>query len=106
VKILAVLEPARFAQRPDIPSMSEVLPAFRKPTSWFGFFGPPSLPAPMVTRLNTEIVKALNAPDVRAKLADNGMAVLGGTPQDFAALIEDGIARYGAIIKAAGVQPE
>jgi tripartite-type tricarboxylate transporter receptor subunit TctC len=106
VKILAVLEPARFAQRPDIPSMSEVLPAFRKPTSWFGFFGPPSLPAPMVTRLNTEIVKALNAPDVMPKLADNGMAVLGGTPQDFAALIEDGIARYGAIIKAAGVRTE
>jgi tripartite-type tricarboxylate transporter receptor subunit TctC len=106
VKILAVLEPARFSGRPDIPSMSEVLPAFRKPTSWFGFFGPPGLPAAMVTRLNAEIAKALNAPDVLPKLADNGMAVLGGTPADFKALIEDGIARYGAIIKAAGVQPE
>jgi tripartite-type tricarboxylate transporter receptor subunit TctC len=106
VKILAVLEPTRFSGRPDIPSMSEVLPAFRKPTSWFGFFGPPGLPPPMVMRLNAEIVKALNAPDVAPKLADNGMAVLGGTPADFKALIEDGIARYGAIIKAAGVQPE
>jgi tripartite-type tricarboxylate transporter receptor subunit TctC len=106
VKILAVLEPGRFAQRPDIVSMSEVLPDFRKPTSWFGFFGPAGLPQPMVTRLNTEIVKALHAPDVAPKLADNGMAVLGGTPADFRALIEDGIARYGAIIKAAGVQPE
>jgi tripartite-type tricarboxylate transporter receptor subunit TctC len=106
VKILAVLEPARFSLRPEIPSMSEVLPAFRKPTSWFGFFGPPGLPAPLVTRLNAEIVTALNAPDVLPKLRDNGMAVLGGTPADFKALIEDGIARYGAIIKAAGVQPE
>ena len=106
VKILAVLEPARFSLRPEIPSMSEVLPAFRKPTSWFGFFGPPGLPAPMVTRLNAEIVTALNAPDVLPKLRANGMAVLGGTPADFKALIEDGIARYGAIIKAAGVQPE
>jgi tripartite-type tricarboxylate transporter receptor subunit TctC len=106
VKILAVLEPARFAQRPDIPSMSEVLPPFRKPTSWFGFFGPPGLPPSLVTRLNTEIIKALNAPEVTSKLADNGMAVLGGTPQDFAALIDDGIIRYGAIIKAAGVPPE
>jgi tripartite-type tricarboxylate transporter receptor subunit TctC len=106
VKILAVLEPARFSGRPDIPSMSEVLPAFRKPTSWFGFFGPPGLPTPMVTRLNAEIVTALNAPDVLPKLRDNGMAVLGGTPADFKALIDDGIARYGAIIKAAGLQAE
>ena len=106
VKILAVLEPTRFSGRPDIPSMSEVLPAFRKPTSWFGFFGPPGLPASMVTRLNAEVVTALNAPDVLPKLRDNGMAVLGGTPSDFKALIEDGIARYGAIIKAAGVQAE
>src|SRR5215212_10368988 len=64
VKILAVLEPTRFSGRPDIPSMSEVLAAFRKPTSWFGFFGPPGLPASMVTRLNAGIVTALNAPDV------------------------------------------
>ena len=106
VKILAVLEPTRFSLRPDIPSMSEILPKFRKPTSWFGFFGPPGLPAPMVTRLNTEIVTALNAPDVLTKLSANGMAVLGGTPAEFKALIEDGIERYGAIIKAAGVQPE
>jgi tripartite-type tricarboxylate transporter receptor subunit TctC len=106
IKILAVLEPTRFSLRSDIPSMSEVLPDFRKPTSWFGFFGPPGLPAPMVTRLNAEIVTALNAPGVLPKLRENGMAVLGGTPADFKALIEDGIARYGAIIKAAGVQPE
>jgi tripartite-type tricarboxylate transporter receptor subunit TctC len=106
VKILAVLEPTRFSLRPEIPSMSEVLPSFKKPTSWFGFFGPPALPAPLVTRLNKEIVTALNAPDVLSKLNANGMAVLGGTPADFKALMEDGIGRYGAIIKAAGVQPE
>ena len=106
VKILAVLEPKRFPLRPQIPSMSEVLPAFRKPSSWFGLFGPPGLPAPITARLNAEAVKALHAADVMPKLNDNGMAVIGGTPEEFKALIEDGIARYGAIIKAAGVQPE
>jgi len=106
VKILAVLEPKRFALRPQIPSMSEVLPAFRKPSSWFGLFGPPALPAPITARLNAETIKALNAPDVIGKLNDNGLAVIGGTPDDFRALIEDGIARYGAIIKAAGIEPE
>jgi tripartite-type tricarboxylate transporter receptor subunit TctC len=106
VKILAVLEPMRFAGRPDIPSMSEAVPAFRKPSSWFGVFGPAGLPAPTAARLNSEIVKALGAHEVKSKLDENGMAVIGGTPEDFRALIVDGIARYGAIIKAAGVKPE
>jgi len=103
IKILAVLEPARFSRRPtslDVGSGA----GFKKPSSWFGLFGPAGLPAPIATRLNGEIVKALNAPEVRAKLDENGMAVLGGTPDDFSALIADGIVRYGAIIKAAGVQ--
>jgi len=106
VKILAVLEPTRYARLKDIRSMSEIIPAFQKPSSWFGFFGPAGLPREIVTRLNAEIVKALNASDVAAKLDDNGMTVIGGTPEQFAALMQDGIARYGAIIKAAGIQPE
>jgi tripartite-type tricarboxylate transporter receptor subunit TctC len=106
VKILAVLEPTRYAKLPDVRSMSEIIPAFQKPSSWFGFFGPAGLPREIVTRLNAETVKALKAPDVVAKLDDNGMAVIGGTPDQFAALMQDGIARYGAIIKAAGIQAE
>jgi tripartite-type tricarboxylate transporter receptor subunit TctC len=106
VKILAVLEPTRYSKLPDVRSMSEIIPAFQKPSSWFGFLGPPGLPREIVTRLNAEMVKALRAPDVVAKLEDNGMAVIGGTPDEFAALMKDGIARYGAIIKSAGIQPE
>jgi tripartite-type tricarboxylate transporter receptor subunit TctC len=106
VKILAVLEPARYAKLPQIPSLSEIIPAFRKPSSWFGFLGPAGLPAPIVTRLNTEIGTALNAPDVRGKLENNGFAVIGGAPERLAALMADGIERYGAIIKAAGIAPE
>jgi tripartite-type tricarboxylate transporter receptor subunit TctC len=106
VKILAVLEPTRYARLPDVRSMTEIVPAFRKPSSWFGFLGPAGLPREIVTRLNAEMGKALVAPDVTSKLDDNGMAVIGGTPEQFAALMQDGIARYGAIIKAAGIQAE
>ena len=63
------------------------------------------LPAPTAARLNSEIVGALGAPEMKSKLDENGMAVIGGTPEDFRALIVDGIARYGAIIKVAGVKP-
>ena len=103
VKILAVLEPARYAKLPQAPSMSEIIPAFRKPSSWFGFFGPAKLPPEIVARLSTEMRKAIAAPDVRAKLEAADFAVIGDTPEEFAALLKDGIARYGAIIKAAGI---
>ncbi len=106
IRILAVLEPQRFARRPDIPSMSEAVPAFHKPSSWFGVFGPAGLPTPMVARLHGEIIKALAAADVKAKLDENGLSVIGGSPEDFRTLIVDGIARYGAIIRAAGIKPE
>ena len=104
VKILAVLEPKSYAKLPDIPSMSEALPAFAKPSSWFGVLGPPGMPAEIVTRLNAEMAKALGAPDVQAKLEAVGLSVIGGTPAEFGALIKDGIERYGAIIKEAGIQ--
>jgi len=106
VKILAILEPARYAKLPDVPSMSEAILAFKKPSSWFGFFGPAGMPGEIVARLNAEIVKALNAPDVKAKLQDSGMTVIGGTAEEFGIRMRDGIARYGEIIKAAGIQPE
>jgi tripartite-type tricarboxylate transporter receptor subunit TctC len=106
VKILAILEPKRYARFPDIPSITEALPAFRKPSTWFGFFGPADMPAPIVSRLNGEIVSALNAPEVRPKLDDNALAIIGGTPEQFAAMMREDIERYGAIIKAAGIQPE
>jgi tripartite-type tricarboxylate transporter receptor subunit TctC len=103
VKILAVLEPERYSKLPDVPSMTEIVPAFRKPSSWFGFFGPAGMPAPIVKRLNVEINKAFAEPDVRAKLEASDFAVIGGTSEDFAALLKDGIARYGKIIKDAGI---
>ena len=105
VKILAVLEPTRYPRLPDVRSMSEILPAFRKPSSWFGVFGPPGLPADILARLNAELDKALKDPEVKARLDGVGLDVIGGTPEQFAALLKDGIERYGTIIKDAGLQP-
>jgi tripartite-type tricarboxylate transporter receptor subunit TctC len=106
IRILAVLQSQRFAHRPDLPSISEAIPAFRTPSSWFGVLGPAGMPAAVVARLNGEINRTLAAADVKAKLEENGLTVIGGSPEDFRALIVDGLARYGAIIKAAGIKPE
>ena len=58
------------------------------------------------SRLNAEMAKAVSAPEVVQHFEANGYAPIGGTPQQFADLMKDGIERYGAIIKAAGIQPE
>jgi tripartite-type tricarboxylate transporter receptor subunit TctC len=52
-KLIAMLEPERFARRPNTPSITEAIPAFRKPPTWFGFFAPKGTPEPVIAKLNT-----------------------------------------------------
>lgn len=106
LRIITVLESARFAGLPEVPSLGETLPGFRKPGSWFGFLGPAGLPQPVLIRLNAEIVKALNAPELRARLDEGAMTVIANTPEQFAAMVKSGIDVYGRLIKAAGIEPE
>src|SRR6478735_1401548 len=82
-KVLAILEPQRYAKMPDVPSLTEILPAFRKPSTWFGFFGPAKMPPDIVARLNAEMRKAITALDVRAKLEAGDMTIIAGTPEGF-----------------------
>jgi tripartite-type tricarboxylate transporter receptor subunit TctC len=105
-KVLAILEPKRYERMPNIPSITEILPEFRKPSTWFGFFGPAKLPPEILARLSTEMRKAINAPDSRAKIAESDMTIIADTPEQFAALQKDGIEKFGEIIKAAGIKPE
>jgi tripartite-type tricarboxylate transporter receptor subunit TctC len=105
-KVLAILEPKRYAKLPNVPSMSEILPAFRKPSTWFGFLGPAKLPPEIVARLNAEMRKAINEPDAIAKLEQSDLAIIAGTPEEFAALQKDGIRQFGELIKASGIKPQ
>jgi tripartite-type tricarboxylate transporter receptor subunit TctC len=105
-KVLAILEPKRYAKLPGIPSMSEIIPAFRKPSTWFGFFGPAKLPPEIVARLNAEMRKAITAPEARAKLEASDLIIIAGTPDEFAALQREGIEQFGEIIKGAGIKPQ
>jgi tripartite-type tricarboxylate transporter receptor subunit TctC len=106
IKILAVAEPKRYVHLPDVPALAEVLPNYERPPGWFGFFGPAGMPQPVVSRLNGEIVKALNTPDVTAKLDQIGLTVIGNSPAEFAAMLKRSIELYGQAAKLAGVKPE
>ncbi|WP_084698069.1 Bug family tripartite tricarboxylate transporter substrate binding protein [Muricoccus aerilatus] len=106
VRILAVLEGERFAARPEIPTLAETVPGFRKPASWFGLFGPARLPEGVPARMHEAVVKVLAMPDMAARLSGNGIRVVGSPPGVFAAQLREGIAQYGEIIRAAGLRPE
>ena len=106
LKVLAVLETVRFSAFPEYPSISDELPAFRMPPTWNGIVGPAGMPEPIVARLNAELVKALNVPEVKSKLEDNGYRAVGGTPQEFGKRMSDDIAFYGPIFKSVGVEAQ
>lgn len=106
IRILAVAEPRRYIHLPDVPALAELLPNYERPPGWFGFFGPAGMQQTVVARLNGEMVKALNAPDVSDKLDQIGLTVIGNTPAEFAALLKRSIELYGVAAKLAGVKPE
>jgi tripartite-type tricarboxylate transporter receptor subunit TctC len=105
VRVLAVMESKRLADSPDLPTVSEVLPQFRAPLSWFGFFGPPGMPQPVVERLNGEITRALDAPEVRAKIAPLYLNIITMPTQQLRPFITDSAELFGKIIKAGNIPP-
>lgn len=106
LNILAVLASKRFAALPEVPTLTEALPGFENPPFWLALFGPAAVPQPVVARLNSDTVRALNVPEVRDKLASMGMSVVGASPEETGARLKRDIALSARIIKAAGIQPE
>ena len=106
VKLLALTMPKRVPTMPNIPTLDELVPGFFSTIDWFGFFGPAGLPAPIVARLNTEFGKALNHPDIRGKFEAQSVQIIGGTPEEFAAVMKSEFAIYAKVAKAAGIKPE
>lgn len=106
IRLIAWSASQRFSAYPNIPTISEVLPNFDPPPSWFGMFGPAGLPKPVLLRLNADMVKALSVPELRAKVEEMGNLVIANSPEEYAALIRRGTATFGKVFKAAGLKPE
>jgi tripartite-type tricarboxylate transporter receptor subunit TctC len=104
-KALAVLEPKRYEAAPDVPSLAEEVPGFGMPSPWFGFFGPAGLPQPIVVRLNTEVSRAVDSPEVAPKLRQLYVRTLHTPPGEMRALIAATTEAFGKVIKTAGIKP-
>ena len=106
VQAIAITSARRSSVAPNIPTMAESGVPGVEVVSWFGILAPAGTPAPIVNFLNAEIVKAMNAPDVRQQMAALGADVVTNTPQEFAAFISAERAKWAMVVKEAGIKPE
>jgi tripartite-type tricarboxylate transporter receptor subunit TctC len=103
---LAVTSKKRIPDLPDVPTVEELgFPDFHA-TSWYGLVAPAATPAPIIERLSVETRKALDSAVVREKFALEGVQVMASTPQEFRAMLEAELARWGKIVRDSGAKVE
>jgi tripartite-type tricarboxylate transporter receptor subunit TctC len=103
---LAVTTARRTPALPDVPTMIEAgVPGFEV-TSWFAVFAPARTPKEIVAKLNSEMVKILNSPDVKEKLAQQSVEAAPTTPEELAAFVKSETERWAKVIKATGATVE
>jgi tripartite-type tricarboxylate transporter receptor subunit TctC len=101
-----MVEAKRSRSRPNIPTIGEGLPGYAMPQSWVGFLGPPGMSAALVARMNAELVAAISSPKTRRALEDNGFEVVTSTPEEFANVVNESLARYRKITADAGIEAQ
>jgi len=104
LRALAVTTAKRFPLLPDLPTIAESgYPGFEA-LAWNGVLVPANTPRPIIARLNAEMNSVLKEPDVQQKMHGFGFDLIGGTPEDFGALIAGEAARWAPVIKKVGLK--
>jgi tripartite-type tricarboxylate transporter receptor subunit TctC len=106
LRSLAVTTKDRSPLVPQLPSMQEAgVPDFDI-TSWQGYFAPAGTPKEIVTRLNAEIRKIVEKPEIKAQLATLGMDAFSGTPEELGAFVKDQLVLWEKLITNAGIEKQ
>ncbi|MCF2522293.1 tripartite tricarboxylate transporter substrate binding protein [Bradyrhizobium sp. G127] len=106
LKALAVTTMKRSALLPDLPTMDEAGVKGFDITSWQGYLGPADMPKDIVTKLNAEIRKVVERPDIRKELADRGMEAFSGTPESFDAFLKQQLVVWEKLIRDARIEKQ
>jgi len=101
LKVLGVANEKRLPALPDAPTIGETLKGFGA-TPWYGLFAPAGTPKAVTTFLQNEIGKALDDPDVRAKLANLGCEPFKGSAEQLALIVKEDLTRWAKIVKESG----
>jgi tripartite-type tricarboxylate transporter receptor subunit TctC len=104
LRALAVTSAKRIDDLPQVPTINESGFTGFDAVTWFGLLAPAGTPKEVIAKLNVEFNKALAQPELRKKLSDDGADHAGGTPEQFAALIRDEVARWGKVVKESGAK--
>jgi tripartite-type tricarboxylate transporter receptor subunit TctC len=102
LRALAVTSARPSALAPELPTVAASLPGYET-ASILGIFAPAKTPAAIINRLHQEIVRAINRTEVKERLFNAGVEVVGSSPEEFAATVKDDMARMGKVIKNAGI---
>ena len=106
VRALATTGKARSTVLPNVPTMNEAGVPGYEAVIWLGIMAPKGTPGAIVTKLNTEITKIVNRPDVRAEWAKQGAVPMSMTPDEFARYTADDIAKWERIVRISGAKPD
>ena len=101
---IAVAAPNRLADLPDVPTMEEAGLADFHVLSWNGLAAPAGTPRPIIDKLNAEVNRILQLPEVKKQLVGLGAEPSGGTPEDFAKFVSAEIKKWGEVVRSSGLQ--
>lgn len=106
LRALAVTGLSRSAKLPDIPTVSESgLPGYEV-VLWYGISAPAKTPAPIVSRLNHDIVAIMRSPEMRERLASEAGEPIGNTPEEFEKIIRADVAKWAKIVRESGIKAD
>jgi tripartite-type tricarboxylate transporter receptor subunit TctC len=105
LRLIAGAGGKRFAAFPDLPAIAETVPGVALDV-WLGVFMPAGVPKDVVTRVNTDIARVLQLPDVKANLSGQGIEPAPSSPEALAATIKDDYARWGKVIREANIKAD
>jgi tripartite-type tricarboxylate transporter receptor subunit TctC len=103
LRALGVTSGKRAAAIPDLPAIAETLPGYDI-ANWYGAAGPKGMPRAIVDRLNTEIGRALNTPQLRQGFEREAIEPIGGTPEAFGDYIKSEMVKWGKLVNASGLK--
>ena len=106
LRSIAVTSAKRFPSAPQVPTVAESgLPGYEA-VAWYGVFAPDGTPRDIVARLNADIVKIVNSPDVRELFLNQGAESYATTPEEFTKVVARDVAKWAKVVKASGAKPD
>lgn len=105
LRALAVTSTRRSNALPELPAIAETLPGYEA-SGWYGLLAPAATPREAVARINGETSRIMKLPEVAQRLAGDGVEAVGTTPEQFSAYLRAEIAKWGKIVKTAGIKAD